>query len=125
MAFALKGRSICTMTARKLINQVRDKMKEQQIPILCECMDGQWAGIVFRDEETQPLTVYELQWDAIKKFGRMSKDRCIQEIEKFSSVNVLEQHQMESVSIEHLVTYRFGNLEVEISLEENTDGDEV
>ena len=32
---------------------------------------------------------------------------------------------MESVSIEHLVTYRFGNLEVEISLEENPDGDEV
>ena len=125
VAFALKGRSICTMTARKLINQVRDKMKEQQIPILCECMDGQWAGIVFRDEEAQPLTVYELQQDATKKFGRMSKDRCIQEIEKFSSVNVLEQHQMESVSIEHLVTYHFGNLEVEISLEENPDGDEV
>ena len=100
-------------------------MKEQQIPILCECMDGQWAGIVFRDEETWPLTVYELQWDATKKFGRMSKDRCIQEIEKFSSVNVLKHHQMESVSIEHLVTYRFGNLEVEISLEENPDGDEV
>ena len=79
-------------------------MKEQQIPILCECMDGQWAGIVLRDEETQPLTVYELQWDATKKFGRMSKDQCIQEIEKFSSVNVLKQHQMESVSIEHLVT---------------------
>ena len=125
VAFALKGRSICTMTAQKPINQVQDKMKEQQIPILCECMDGQWAGIVFRDEETRPLTVYELQRDATKKFGRMSKDQCIQEIEKFSSVNVLKQHQMESVSIEHLVTYRFGNLEVEISLEENTDGDEV
>ena len=64
VAFALKGRSICTITAQKLINQVRDKMKEQQIPILCECMDGQWAGIVFRDEETRPLTVYELQQDA-------------------------------------------------------------
>ena len=55
----------------------------------------------------------------------MSKDQCVQEIEKFSSVNDLKQHQMESVSIEHLVTYRFGNLEVEISLEENPDGDEV
>ena len=61
MAFALKGRSIRTTTAQKLINQVRDKMKEQQISILCKCMDGQWAGIVFRDEETWPLTVYELQ----------------------------------------------------------------
>ena len=118
VAFALKGRSICTTTARKLINQVRDKMKEQQIPILCKCMDRQW-------EETRPLTVYELQWDATKKFSRMSKDQCIQEIDKFSSVNVLEQHQMESVSIEHLVTYHFGNLEVEISLEENPDADEV
>ena len=102
-------------------------MKEQQIPILCECMDGQWAGIVFRDEESWPLTVYELQWDGTKKFSRMSKYRCLQEIGKFSSVNVLEQHQMESVSIEHLVTYCFGNLEVKISLEENPenpDGDE-
>ena len=125
MAYALKGKSIRTTTAQKLINQLRDKMKEQQIPILCKCMDGQWAGIVFRDEETRPLTVYELQWDATKKFSRMSKDRCIQEIDKFSSVSVLEQHQMESVSIEHLVTYCFGNLEVEISLEENPDADEV
>ena len=125
VAFALKGRSICTATTQKPINRVRDKMKEQQIPILCKCMDGQWAGIMFRDEESWPLTVYELQWDATKKFSRMSKDQCIQEIDKFSSVNVLEQHQMESVSIEHLVTYHFGNFEVEISLEENPDGDEV
>ena len=100
-------------------------MKEQQIPILCECMDGKWAGIVFRDEETQPLTVCELQRDATKKFSRMSKDQCIQDIDKFSSVNILKQHQMESVSLEHLVTYHFGNLEVEISLEENPDADEV
>ena len=54
----------------------------------------------------------------------MSKDWCIQEIDKFSSVSVLKQHQMESVSIEHLVTYHFSNLEVEISLEENLDADE-
>ena len=53
VAFALKGRSIRTSTPWKLINQVQDKMKEEQIPILCECMDGQWAEIVFRDEESQ------------------------------------------------------------------------
>ena len=55
----------------------------------------------------------------------MSKDRCIKVIGKFSSVNVLKQHQIQSVSIEHLDTYCFVNLEVEISLEENPDGDEV
>ena len=61
----------------------------------------------------------------MKKVSRMSKDRCIKVIGKFSSVNVLKQHQIQSVSIEHLVTYCFGNLEVEISLEEYPHGDEV
>lgn len=125
VAFALKGRSIRTSTARKLINQVRDKMKEKNIPILCECMDGQWAAIVFRDEQNRPLTIYELQRDATRKFARMSKDRCLDEIRKFSSVNVLELNKLESVSIENLATYRFGNIEMHISLEEGPKEDEV
>ena len=75
IAYALKGRSIRISTARKMINQVRDKLKENGTQILCEAVDGQWSGIVFRDECMRPLTLLELQRDSWLKFAKMSKEK--------------------------------------------------
>ena len=61
IAYALKDKSIRICTARKMINMVRDKLKDNRTSILCEAVDGQWSGIVFRDESLRPLTLLELQ----------------------------------------------------------------
>ena len=50
LAYALKGHSIRISTARKMINVVCDRLKQNGTKILCEAVDGQWSGIVFRDE---------------------------------------------------------------------------
>ena len=50
LAYALKGHSIRISTARKMINIVRDRLKQNGTKILCEAVDGQWSGIVFQDE---------------------------------------------------------------------------
>ena len=68
IAYGLKGKSIRLDTARNMINVVRDKLKVENISVLVEALDGQWSGIVFRDENKNPLTLYDFDKDCWLKF---------------------------------------------------------
>ena len=75
VAYALKGRSLKVSTALKMVNDVWNFLKEHDINVLVESYDGQWARLVFRDRNNNPLTLFELQRDCWLKFSNMSKGR--------------------------------------------------
>ena len=114
IAYALKGRSIRISTARKMINIVRDKLKDNGTTILCESVDGQWSGIVFRDEKLRPLTLFELQRDCWLKFAKMSKEKIVQFIQDISYVSYDDKQSCSQIDIDYFATHRYGNIEVHI-----------
>ena len=56
IAYALKGPSINMDTMRLMIEEVRDKCKEEDVNILTEVTDGQFQKIVCRTIDDKPLT---------------------------------------------------------------------
>ena len=86
IAYALKGKSIHLETARQLINSVRDELKTHSISVLCKALDGQWAGLIFRDEMKNPLTLYEFDKDCWQKFASKGKPSIINLMESYSHI---------------------------------------
>ena len=123
IAYGLKGRSIRIATGRKIINQVREKLHQNGINVLCEAVDGQWAGIVFRDENGQPLTMFELQRDSWLKFAKMSKDSIINYIHTACYVNIEEKQYCSELNIDYFAKHTFGNIEFEILAKRSLDGE--
>ena len=67
IAYAMKGYSLKVQTIRDMIELLRNSLYEQNIPILCECFDGQWANLAFKDADGEPLTLLHLMnksWEA-------------------------------------------------------------
>ena len=114
LAYALKECSIKVATARKMINMVRDRLKENKTSTLCKSVDGQWSGVVFRDEQLRPLTLFELQHDSWNKFCNKSKERLIQFIEDLSYVTNDDKEHCSEIDIDYFSSHRYGNLEVNI-----------
>ena len=86
IAYGMKGKSIRLDTARKMMNVVRDELKEHNCNVLVEALDGQWAGLIFRDEIKNPLMFYELDKDCWQKFSLKSKIGVMTLMEHFSFV---------------------------------------
>ena len=42
VAYAMKGNSLSNNNLKHLVDQVRSKLLECKIPVLCEVYDGQW-----------------------------------------------------------------------------------
>ena len=84
IAYEMKGKSIRLDTACNMINVVQNKVKEEKISVLVEALDGQWAGIVFRDEIKDPLTVYDFDKDCWLKFHKKNKINIINLMESYS-----------------------------------------
>ena len=125
LAYALKGRSIRISTARKMINVVRDRLKQNGTKILCEAVDGQWSGIVFRDESLRPLTLFELQRDCWLKFAKMSKENLLQFLQDISYVSNDDKQLCSQIDINYFSSHRYGNLEVYIEPYREPEDDRV
>ena len=57
LAYALKGRSLSNCELRYLINNVRNKLHEREIKVLCEIYDGQWQYTVMHNVHGNPLNM--------------------------------------------------------------------
>ena len=64
IAYALKGKSLKTSICRQMMNDVRNYLSAKGVNVLVEAYDGQWAGLVFRRQQNQLLTLFEVQRDA-------------------------------------------------------------
>ena len=122
IAYAMKGKSIRIVTARKMLNVVRDRLKDIGQSVLCEAVDGQWSGIVFRDEKVRPLTLFELQRDSWMKFGTMSKEKLLQFIQDLSYVSYDDKEHCSQIDIDYFSLHRYGNIEVDIQPYRDEEG---
>ena len=112
--YALKGKSIRISTACKMINKVRDKLKDNGTSVLCEAVDGQWSGIVFRDESLRPLTLFELQLDSWLKFAKMSKDNMLLFLHNISYVSYADKELCSAINIDYFSSHRYDNIEIHV-----------
>ena len=60
IGYAMKGYSLRVQTVRDMIEFLCNVLHEKDIPVLCECFDGQWANLVFKDTNGDPLTILHL-----------------------------------------------------------------
>ena len=86
IAYGMKGYSLKVETMRKLIEDVRNKCKDEGINILTGVSDGQWFKIVSQDINGNPLTRLQYQkciWNDVMK---MKKKDMIQYLINISTV---------------------------------------
>ena len=114
VAYGLKGKSIRYSTARKMIIIVQDKLKDNGTSILCESVDSQWSGIVFRDEKLRPLTLFELQCNCWLRFAKMSKESLLQFIQDITYVTTDSKNSCSEIDINYFSSHSYGNIEVHI-----------
>ena len=120
IAYAMKGYSLKVQTMRDMIQLLRNVLHENKIPILCECFDGQWANLAFKDEEGEPLTLLHLMnksWESAHNVSRRGVLLKLKNLATFSTQDL--------VSVTQDLTYgkilsTWGNLSA--SVERKTDG---
>ena len=122
IGYALKGRLIRNSTARKMINKMRDQLKENGTKVLCESVDGQWSGIVFRHEKLRPLTLFELQQDTWLKFAKMSKENILLFLHNLSYVSYDDKEHCSRINIDFFSSHHYGNIAVHIEPFRNANG---
>ena len=67
IGYAMKGYSLRVQTVHDMIKLLRNVLHDKDIPVLCECFDGQWANLAFKDTDREPLTILHLlnkSWEA-------------------------------------------------------------
>ena len=97
-----------------MINKVRDQLKENGTKVLCKSVDGQWSGIVFRDEKLRPLTLFELQRDTWLKFAKMSKENILCFLHNLSYMSYDDKELCNRMNIDFFSSHRYGNIGVHI-----------
>lgn len=86
IGYAMKGHSLNVKTLRQMLELLRNTCKQYTIPILCECFDGQWANLAFKDENGKPLTLLHLLNDSWEKSRNLSRRNIILKFNKISTV---------------------------------------
>ena len=116
VAYALKGKSLKVSTLRQMMNDVCNTMKDNAIDILVEAYDGQWSGLVFRDQSNKPLTLFEVQRDCWIEYSGMSKDKLLSSIRKISMTCPADINTCTSTVISRPGKTRIGNIEVKAAI---------
>ena len=116
VAYALKGKSLKVSTLRQMMNDVRNTMKDNAIDILVEAYDGQWSGLVFRDQSNKTLTLFEVQRDCWIEYSGMSKDKLLSSIRKISMTCPADINTCTSTVISRPGKTHIGNIEVKAAI---------
>ena len=77
-----------------MVSKVHLELQKRSIPILCETYDGQWHKFITEDNCSRCLTKLHVK-ETWNKFGNMSKDKCIEQINQFS---VVKKSTLEKIS---------------------------
>ena len=100
----------------KMMNDVCNTMKDNGIDILVEAYDGQWSGLVFRDQNNKPLTLFEVQRDSWLQYSAMSKDKLLSSIRNLCIISDADINTCTSTVISHPGKTRIGNIEVKTAI---------
>ena len=117
IAYGLKGKSIRIETARNMINVVQNALNGKNIKVLAESLDGQWAPIVFRDLDNNPLTVYEFDKDCWSRFVKMGKSTLLKYMESFAHISGKNIEGLAKPERFDIGQYRNGNIGFDAQLQ--------
>ena len=92
IAYALKGKSLKTSICRQMMNDVQNFLCAKGVNVLVEAYDGQWSGLVFRGQNNEPLTPFEVQRDAWLSFASMSKDKLVEYLTHISNKEAIRHY---------------------------------
>ena len=93
IGYAMKGNSLNVKTMCHMINLLRNTLHNKDIPILCECFDGQWANLAFKDEQGLPLTLLHLlssSWEQSRSMSRKNVILKFKEIAKIKTDDLVK-----------------------------------
>ena len=88
LAYALKGRSLSNCELRYLINNVRNKLHEREINVLCQIYDGQWQYTVMHDAHGNPLNMLRVCTNTWLRISKLSKARIVDELMTINCVKL-------------------------------------
>ena len=91
IAYCLRGKSMAPALMRTLISSLRRVLLRENVNILADCFDGEWAQVAFRSEQDKPLTLYELQRDVWAIFSDMSISKAIAFLTEATMVHHTDQ----------------------------------
>ena len=122
VAYALKGASMTNSHLKYLVDTVRDKLLQRNIPILCEAYDGQWHKFITQYAVGNSLTLLHGR-DNWNKYSSMSKDKCIEQVAalsvvKKSTLQLVKVHKMnmhEQICIKELHIKKGANNQLIVS----------
>ena len=69
-----------------MINLLQNTLHNKDIPILCECFDGQWANLAFKDEQGLPLTLLHLLSSSWEQSRNMSRKNVILKFKEIAKI---------------------------------------
>ena len=95
-----------------MMNTLRNKLKEHNIPVLCESSDGQWAPLVFYSEDKIPLTLLHLQKLPWSSVTALSKCAAIAKLLNISSMSLDDLKFIEHTSYQPNSCSMIGNVSV-------------
>ena len=82
----MKGYSLRVQTVRDMIELLHNVLHEKNIPVLCECFDGQWANLAFKDTDGEPLTILHLLNKSWEAAHNLSPRGVLLKLKKFINV---------------------------------------
>lgn len=78
VGYIMKGNSLKTPTFRKIVNKLRNSLKDAGLSVIGEVYDGEWSSYVFNADDGFPLTRLGLQKRSWNKFKNLGKKKCLQ-----------------------------------------------
>ena len=100
VGYAMKGYSLNVKTMRQLVDKLRNALHEKNIPVLCECFDGQWANLAFKSEDGEPLTLLHLLNKSWEMASHLSRRNILLKLRNMSTIKTVDL-----VSVTQLTTY--------------------
>ena len=90
IAYAMKGYSLNVKTMRQMVQEIHNSLHQKNIPVLCECFDGQWANLAFKTEEGEPLTLLHLQNKSWEMASHLSRCNVLLKLKDMSSNKIAD-----------------------------------
>ena len=100
VAYAMKGYSLNVKTMRQLVDKLCNALHEKNIPVLCECFNGQWANLAFKSEDGEPLTLLHLLNKSWEMASHLSQRNILLKLRNMSTIKPVDL-----VSVTQLATY--------------------
>ena len=100
VAYAMKGYSLNVKTMRQLVDKLCNALHKKNIPVLCECFDGQWANLAFKSEDGEPLTLLHLLNKSWEMASYLSWRNILLKLRNMSMLKTVDL-----VSVTQSVTY--------------------